>query len=250
MGLESDHDGNNFDDHDKAAEASTSTTSTRMPSYHHGRKNDEVLTSRYISSSNAINCELDRELGMFVNGKENRHCNMESSINSSVESTDRTLGYKETRQPSRGEITEPLSLVSKVSVIEKEGSPTMEGVRLNYFDEPEAYSILNNSNVGTNNAYQDQIDERDCEYEYDDDDDSDDDCSEDSGDTVAHNDCPMPPPNATQEEINRFYWIWCYGPIITEGIDEGVKRCGSENKFSMGGGCGRSVLRSAPTKSW
>ena len=30
-----------------------------------------------------------------------------------------------------------------------------------------------------------------------------------------HNNCPPPPANATQEEINQLYWEWCYRPIDT-----------------------------------
>lgn len=33
--------------------------------------------------------------------------------------------------------------------------------------------------------------------------------------TVVHNDCPPPPINATTDEINKLYWEWCYGPLLS-----------------------------------
>jgi len=79
----------------------------------------------------------------------------------------------------------------------------------------------NNQYTNMNNRY------------YEEDEDECDDCSSDaSGQTIVHNDCPIPPVNATQEEINKFYWEWCYGNDDSDDIR------------------GSNVFRTAPVKSW
>lgn len=61
-----------------------------------------------------------------------------------------------------------------------------------------------------------------------------DDTSECSGGTVVANDFPAPPENATEEEMNRYYWEVCYG----------------EQAASMMQQSAAKGLRSAPAKSW
>jgi hypothetical protein len=61
-----------------------------------------------------------------------------------------------------------------------------------------------------------------------------DDTSECSGGTVIANDFPDPPPNATEEEMNRYYWLVCYGEKAQSMMEER----------------GAVELRSAPAKSW
>lgn len=67
--------------------------------------------------------------------------------------------------------------------------------------------------------------------------DIDDDGTECSGDTVVHNDFPSPPKNATEEEMNLYYWEVCYGERAQE-----MKSSLEKQK--------REGLRSAPAKSW
>lgn len=62
----------------------------------------------------------------------------------------------------------------------------------------------------------------------------DDDTSECSGETVVANDFPDPPVDATEEEMNRYYWEVCYG---------------DQAKSLMMQNTGK-WLRSAPAKSW
>ena len=84
-----------------------------------------------------------------------------------------------------------------------------------------------------------------------------------------HNDCAMPPPNATQEEINKFYWEWCYGPLLLNNDNDNTTTNnndissssavgGENNGGGKGGGGGGSRwiingglgMRTAPAKSW
>jgi len=130
----------------------------------------------------------------------------------------------------------------------------LQGVRLSYFDNEENFSSNNNimagvtrvdnpdvsNNNNNNNQYSSRYDDEE-ENEYDD-------CSSDaSGQTVVHNDCPVPPVNATQEEINRFYWEWCYGKIDNDSDDSSVAAVKGNNNVLKNGGLG---IRTAPAKSW
>ena len=129
----------------------------------------------------------------------------------------------------------------------------LQGVRLSYFDEENSSNNNNNimagvsrvdnpdmSNNNNNNQYSSRYDDEE-ENEYDD-------CSSDaSGQTVVHNDCPVPPVNATQEEINRFYWEWCYGKINDDSDDSSVAAVKGNNNVLKNGGLG---IRTAPAKSW
>jgi uncharacterized phage infection (PIP) family protein YhgE len=69
--------------------------------------------------------------------------------------------------------------------------------------------------------------------EHDDEDSS----SESSGGTVVANGFPEPPQNATEEEMNLYYWEVCYGEQAQSMIEE------KQQSAAEG-------LRSAPPKSW
>lgn len=64
-----------------------------------------------------------------------------------------------------------------------------------------------------------------------------DDDTECSGGTVVASDFPEPPVGATEEEMNRYYWMVCYG----ENAKEIMESLEKEKKEG---------LRSAPAKSW
>ena len=128
----------------------------------------------------------------------------------------------------------------------------LQGVRLSYFDE-ENSSNSNNIMAGVTRVDNpDMSNNNDNQYNsrYDDEEENEyDDCSSDaSGQTVVHNDCPVPPVNATQEEINKFYWEWCYGKINNDDSDDSsVAAVKGNNNVLKNGGLG---IRTAPAKSW
>ena len=142
---------------------------------------------------------------------------------------------------------------SEEMVHEDDNDIRLQGVRLSYFDEENSstnnnimagISRVDNPDMSTNNnnnQYNSRYDDEE-ENEYDD-------CSSDaSGQTVVHNDCPVPPVNATQEEINKFYWEWCYGKINNDDSDDSsVAAVKGNNNILKNGGLG---IRTAPAKSW
>jgi len=151
---------------------------------------------------------------------------------------------------------EERSSSSEEMVHEDDNDSRLQGVRLSYFDNEEIFSSNNNimagvtrvdnpdvsnNNNNNNNQYSSRYDDEE-ENEYDD-------CSSDaSGQTVVHNDCPVPPVNATQEEINKFYWEWCYGKINNDDSDDcSVAAVKGNNNVLKNGGLG---IRTAPAKSW
>jgi len=153
------------------------------------------------------------------------------------------------------DIPQPEERNSSEMVHEDDNDSRLQGVRLSYFDNEENFSsnnnimagvtrvdnpdVSNNNNNNNNNQYSSRYDEEENEY---------DDCSSDaSGQTVVHNDCPVPPVNATQEEINKFYWEWCYGKINDDSDDSSVAAVKGNNNVLKNGGLG---IRTAPAKSW
>ena len=87
--------------------------------------------------------------------------------------------------------------------------------------------------------------------------------SDNSSHTIEH--CPQPPANSTQDEINKFYWEWCYGPVVMTAnvcgagaggappgglggvMGIGGSAGGGRRMSGINGGLG---MRSAPAKSW
>ncbi len=106
-------------------------------------------------------------------------------------------------------------------------------------------SYANNDEDGSmncDNNNNDSMKEIEEEEEEEDDSDSDDydDESECSGDTVVALDENLPtppPPNATQEELNQYYWKLCYG--ADTDFEKLTVEIGTW-----------SAMRSAPAKSW
>ena len=166
--------------------------------------------------------------------------------------------------PSRGLIRNGAAAFASVDIppleernnseemVHEDNDSRLQGVRLSYFDNEENSSTNNNIMAGVtrvdnpdmstnnNNQLSSRYDDEE-ENEYDD-------CSSDaSGQTVVHNDCPVPPVNATQEEINKFYWEWCYGKINDDSDDSSVAAVKGNNNVLKNGGLG---IRTAPAKSW
>lgn len=279
-----------FDIHGTGGDATAAAASamTRMPHHHHQQQihhaSDNVehldnISRRDNDSTNTTGNEyLFRRGAVFVDGKENnRHAdNNPTSSKSGITVDNSHINFNDDERkyhqmPSSSSSSLSLESANQrnqqqtTSLPERHASASdAAGGTSDVFGQPsnlfhsQFYSNNNatcNAHNNTNNYHEydhfevgEEEDERDYHDGFDDDDeDDDDDCSEASGDTVVHNDCPMPPPNATQEEITRFYWEWCYGPIIDTNTTCGMA---AADKIGSGGGQIRSMMRSAPAKSW
>ena len=272
-------------DGDATATAAAASALTRMPHHHqqqihHASDNVEHLDNisrRDNDSTNTTGNEyLFRCGAVFVDGKENnRHAdNNPTSSKSGITVDNSHINFNDNERKYHQMSSSSLSLESANQRNQQQttslpdhhasasdaaaGTSDVFGQPSNLFHS-QYYSNNNatcNAHNNTNNYHEydhlevgEEKDERDYHDGFDDDEEDDDDCSEASGDTVVHNDCPMPPPNATQEEITRFYWEWCYGPIIAAAAT--TSTCGMDaDKIGSGGGQIRSMMRSAPAKSW
>ena len=151
-------------------------------------------------------------------GKENKHANSPEKPKCNNE---------DERSTSENSSFDSLALSSSsddASPDERRGRSLSGAKRLQYSnEEPHSeYDAYNSNNEDNNN---------------DDDEEDDDICSECSGETVIANDFPPAPQNATQEEMNLYYWEVCYGDEAGEMMERAKRR----------GGDG---VKSAPAKSW
>ena len=275
-----------FDIHGTGGDATAAAASamTRMPHHHsqiyHASDSDELLDNLSrrdndsTTTTNVGNGYLFGRGAVFIDGKENnRHADNNPTSSKSGATIDNSHINFNDDERKHHQISSSSSLASAnqqnqqhttslpdlhASASEATSSTSdVFGQPSNLFhsryylknnDTDNAYSNTNNNHEYGHLEREEEDDERDYHDGFDDDeDDDDDDCSEASGDTVVHNDCPMPPPNATQEEITRFYWEWCYGPIIDTNTTCGMA---AADKIGSGGGQIRSMMRSAPAKSW
>jgi len=227
------------------------------------RTTGEREVSRLIRAQNNNNNEHQPQNNIMSRGisyeKENQYNSdhttavvdqQQSDMNASKSPTSRGL-IRNGAAFASVDIPAPEERNSSEEMVHEDNDSRLQGVRLSYFDNEENSS--NNMNImagvsrvdnpdisNNNNQYSSQYDDEE-ENEYDD-------CSSDaSGQTVVHNDCPVPPVNATQEEINKFYWEWCYGKINDDSDDSSVAAVKGNNNVLKNGGLG---IRTAPAKSW
>ena len=228
------------------------------------RTTGEREVSRLIRAQNNNNDQLPQNnMSRSISyEKENQHNSdhttavvdqQQSSNNMSKSPTSRGLIRNGAAAFASVDIPQPEERNSSEEMVhEDDNDSRLQGVRLSYFDNNEENSS-NNINImagvtrvdnpdmstNNNNQYNSRYDDEENEY---------DDCSSDaSGQTVVHNDCPVPPVNATQEEINKFYWEWCYGKINDDSDDSSVAAVKGNNNVLKNGGLG---IRTAPAKSW
>ena len=227
------------------------------------RTTGEREASRLIRAQQANNNNEHQPQNNVMNRgisfeKENQHnsdhttavVDQQSNNNVSKSPTSRGLIRNGTAAFASVDIPQPEERNSSSEMVhEDDNGSRLQGVRLSYFDEENSSNIMagvtrvDNPDVSNNNnnQYNSQYNDEE-ENEYDD-------CSSDaSGQTVVHNDCPVPPVNATQEEINKFYWEWCYGKINNDDSDDSsVAAVKGNNNVLKNGGLG---IRTAPAKSW
>mmetsp|Transcript_24939 Transcript_24939/g.53783 ORF Transcript_24939/g.53783 Transcript_24939/m.53783 type:complete len:1285 (-) Transcript_24939:139-3993(-) len=214
-----------------------------------GLKLNDPLLNRNITISTNNNAATDISNGANSNGRDNHDDDTETTTTSAhnVNARHGRMMEKENRQPFQNahdaESFHPLQQqpMQQQDELSKEPSQSRKkglirngananttvlastivdaagGVRLTYFDETNVMNgaaaigekdFLTSDRIQYFDHANDNVDNNNATYNED----ENDSYSEASGDTVVHNDCPAPPPNATREELKRHYWEWCYGP--------------------------------------
>jgi hypothetical protein len=157
------------------------------------------------------------------------NCSEEMEIDDSIDSNDSrdSLALSSSSESSASQLTDTCAtaLHSELYNVER-------GVLSSQVDTGPAKQLRYNTTETNSNGRSNELEGEDIEDE-----DDDDACSECSGGTVVANDFPEPPQDATEEEMNRYYWEVCYG--------EQAKSMMEERQQSAAKG-----LRSAPSKSW